>query len=192
MIFDETGCSIYNKQKDLVAIGELHENMYRLKIQHRKFQQCMQTSASSANIWHRRLGHLNDNALSKMRNGTVDGIEIQGKIDNKFNCITCCEGKQAKQPFNISETRAKSHLDIIHTDIWGKSRENSIGGARYFLSFVDDFSRMVFVYFLKKKARHLNVSRNSKAWLRTNWISESKYCVRITVDNSAAKNSSVF
>lgn len=99
--FDETGCSIKEKKNELVAIVELHENMFRLKIQHRKFQQCMQTSASSANIWHRRLGRLNENGLSKMRNGTVDGIEIQGKIDKKFNFITCCEGKLAKQPFNM-------------------------------------------------------------------------------------------
>lgn len=148
VIFDESGCRIFNQHNEVIAIGELYNNMFRLKIQH--IDLCMQTSLNSASVWHRRLGHLSDSVLTKM-NTAVSGLKIDGKIDNKFNCVSCCEGKQIRNSFGSNGSRAKSTLEIIHTDLCGPSKIPTIGGARYFLLFVDDFSRMVFVYFLKKK-----------------------------------------
>lgn len=39
-------------------------------------------------------------------------------------------------------------LDLIHTDVCGPS----IGGSRYFVTFIDDHSRRIFVYFMKNKS----------------------------------------
>lgn len=144
VLFDENGCRILNAHNELIAVGEIYNNMYRLKIQHIDY--CMQTSLNSASVWHRRLGHLSDSVLSKM-NVAVNGLKIDGKLDNKFNCISCCEGKQTRNSFGNNGTRAKSLLEIIHTDLCGPTKTKSIGGAHYFLLFVDDYSRMVFVYF---------------------------------------------
>ena len=43
-------------------------------------------------------------------------------------------------------------LDLIYTDVWGPSLVASIRGATYYVTFIDDFSRKVWVYFLKKKS----------------------------------------
>ncbi|MCO5584807.1 hypothetical protein L7F22_038739 [Adiantum nelumboides] len=48
--------------------------------------------------------------------------------------------------------RAKQPLELIHSDVWGPSQTTSLGGAHYFLTFVDDMSRKVWVYFLKNKS----------------------------------------
>ena len=51
----------------------------------------------------------------------------------------------------MGRTRAKEPLKLIHTDVCGPMSTNSIGGARYFVTFIDDNSRKTFVYFLKTK-----------------------------------------
>ncbi len=48
-------------------------------------------------------------------------------------------------------TRAKEPLDLVHTDVCGKLNTKSLGGAEYFLTFIDDRIRYVWVYFLKTK-----------------------------------------
>ena len=53
-------------------------------------------------------------------------------------------------------------MDYIHSDIWGPSQVPSHGGARYFISFIDDFSRKVWIYVLKQKNEALE---KFKDWL---------------------------
>ena len=52
-------------------------------------------------------------------------------------------------------------LDLIHTDVWGPSLVASIGGARYYVTFIDDFSRKVWTFFLKHKSE---VFQKFKEW----------------------------
>lgn len=58
-------------------------------------------------------------------------------------CEECVYGKLAKLPFNSSKSwRARHKLQLIHADVCGPMQTESIGGGKYFLLFVDDFSRM--------------------------------------------------
>ena len=50
----------------------------------------------------------------------------------------------------VHETQ--NHLDYIHFNLWGPSQVLSLGGARYFLTIIDDYSRKVWIYFLKNKS----------------------------------------
>ena len=72
-------------------------------------------------------------------------------------CKYCVFGKQCKQRFKTGNHNSKQILDYIHYDLWGPSPTMSYGGASYFLTFIDDFSRKVWVYMLKKKADVFNV-----------------------------------
>jgi hypothetical protein len=47
--------------------------------------------------------------------------------------------------------RASQLLQIVHTDVCGPMRITLHGGTQYFLTFIDDFSRKIHVYFLKAK-----------------------------------------
>ena len=51
-----------------------------------------------------------------------------------------------------SAWRADEKLQLIHTDVCGPMSEGSLNGSKYFLFFIDDFSRMCWVYFLKQKS----------------------------------------
>ncbi len=47
--------------------------------------------------------------------------------------------------------RATKPLEIVHSDVCDPMRTTSLGGARYFVTYIDDFSRKVWVYSLKSK-----------------------------------------
>lgn len=51
-----------------------------------------------------------------------------------------------------STTQSTELIEIRHSDVCGPFREKSVGGAKYFVTFIDDKSRMTFVYFLKNKS----------------------------------------
>lgn len=103
------------------------------------------------NIWHRRLGHLNHFCMAQLKAKNSDINYAKGNFEI---CESCVMGKMARKPFpksNFVFQRSKAILDLIHTDLCSFEHE-SISGAKYFLSFIDDYSRKGFVYFLKKKS----------------------------------------
>jgi len=61
-------------------------------------------------------------------------------------------GRQRRVVFSTSQHKTKGLLDLIYTDVWGPSPATSIESARYYVTFIDDFSRRVWVYFLKQKS----------------------------------------
>lgn len=102
----------------------------------------------AAKLWHNRLGHI-----------SLKGMEILGKqnlllgdvIEEMPVCDHCMMGKAQRVKFNVGEHNSKGILDYVHTDLWGPARTASKGGARYFLSIIDDYSRRVWTYSLKSK-----------------------------------------
>lgn len=43
-------------------------------------------------------------------------------------------------------------MELVHSDVCGPFSQRSFSGARYFVSFIDDYSRKLFVYALKSKS----------------------------------------
>lgn len=146
VLFKDDGCQIFNKCNELVATACLLNGVYKLRIPER-----LAAVVTSSEIWHRRLGHINTNYLSKMQEA-VEGLTLDRKAEiSKSSCIVCCEGKQNRLPFPHNGNRSDDLLQIIHTDVCGPFKNVSLGGSRYFILFIDDYSRYTYIYFLKNK-----------------------------------------
>ena len=79
-------------------------------------------------------------------------------------CEGCLVGKQFRKSFpKESFTRASEPLQLVHTDVCGPIKPSSFGKNRYFLLFIDDFSRKTWVYFLKEKSEVFSVFKKFKA-----------------------------
>lgn len=66
--------------------------------------------------------------------------------------VSWIEGKQSRKPFKrIENEKARGKLELIHSDLCGPFNVTSLQGNKYMLIFVDDYSRMVFIYFIKCK-----------------------------------------
>lgn len=150
--FRKNCCYIYNRRNQLVGEARLVDGVYKFNVENR--HDCLFTTSDSVNseLWHRRMGHLNSSDLNKMKEGAVVGMDFKDKaVIDKSTCVVCCQGKQSRLPFNHVGTRSSEVLNTIHSDVCGPMEVTSIGGCRYFLIFVDDYTRMTFVYFLKAK-----------------------------------------
>ncbi|KAI5317551.1 hypothetical protein L3X38_037258 [Prunus dulcis] len=116
-------------------------------------------------IWHRRLGHLNFASMKKMRQKEmVVGLLVLTEM--KEVCEGCVSGKHHREKFDKEVAwRASCPLELVHTDLCGPMQNESIGGNRYFITFIDDFSRMCWVYFLRNKSDAFNVFKKFKAFV---------------------------
>jgi len=52
----------------------------------------------------------------------------------------------------MGEIQSTQRLQLIHSDVCGPMQTQSVGGNRYFVTFIDNFSRYTVVYFIKKKS----------------------------------------
>jgi len=159
VVFDINGCRIYNQNRQLIATATLGNGIFKLDVneglpecfeKNEGNQMSLISSGNSFELWHRRLGHINPVYLNKMKNGDVIGLEHLGQFTNK-TCTVCLEGKQTRLPFNTSENDSSEILELVHSDLCGPIEVESLAGSKYILVFVDDFSKKVFVYFLKNK-----------------------------------------
>ena len=102
-------------------------------------------------IWHERLGHLNFKYLYQIqKNSMVEGLPAI-KTSNGI-CKGCIVDKHPEHKFDRGkESRATSILGMIQYDIRGPMHKTSMSGSRYVLTFIYDFSRFTWVFFLKKK-----------------------------------------
>lgn len=176
--FNDKNCTVINCSGVVIAIAQFTDNVYKLITclsQGIEVSQVMKSAdavvnlAISKEVWHRRLAHLNYQDLTAMKNHcSVEGLQTM-KADvcaNKI-CVTCCEGKQTRLPFRHVGQRAKSHLEVVHTDLCGPMEKVSLGGSRYFLILEDDFSRYTHVYFLKTKDEALEYFKEFKQLVET-------------------------
>ena len=73
----------------------------------------------------------------------VDGYDYEKTKDIDF-CESCTEGKHHRSTFPVKESeRGKEPLDLVHSDVCGKMGAKSLGGAEYFLTFIDDNTHYV-------------------------------------------------
>jgi len=100
-------------------------------------------------IWHRRMGHLGEDNVKKLAN-MVDGMKIKVGMTVGV-CEACMQGKQTRQPSHKSATRAKEALELVHSDLCGPITPTTFGGAKYYILFIDDYTRMTRIYPLKAK-----------------------------------------
>jgi len=110
-------------------------------------------------MWHRRLGHMSERGLQILaERDLLPGLK---EVDLPF-CEHCVISKQHRLKFARSTTRSKNILDLVHSDVW-ESPEVSLGGAKYFVSFIDDYSRRLWVYPIKRKSDVFPVFKEFKA-----------------------------
>ncbi|KAL4017234.1 hypothetical protein IC575_024912 [Cucumis melo] len=62
------------------------------------------------------------------------------------NCISCLKAKMTKLPFLMSLSTSLTPLELVHNDVWGPSPIISSNGNRYYVSFIDSFSKFTWLF----------------------------------------------
>ena len=153
-VFDESKCQIIKNRKTIGAATKFGNLYYLNCVEKRTAHAAAYCSNGDTHeeIWHRRYGHLGAENLQKLvRDKLVDGFNYNASRQIGF-CEPCVDGKHHRSSFpKGGGNRSNDLLGIVHSDVCGRIETKSLGGAEYFVTFIDDKSRFVWVYVLKHK-----------------------------------------
>lgn len=146
----------------LMKVKRSPNRLYKVILEESSDTCLMAQTEEESWLWHARLGHVNFQALTLMaRAEMVYGLPML--IHTKANCEGFLMSKQVRKTFPTHlNFIAKQVLELIHCDICGPITPETPAGNRYFLLFVDDCSRKMWVYMLKTKGEALGVFKGFK------------------------------
>jgi hypothetical protein len=78
-------------------------------------------------------------------------MSIKNMLMRTLVSLVVQQGKQARKSFPWSTSRSTEVLELIHSDLCGPFKTSSITGAKYFITFIDNFSQKIWVSLLKTK-----------------------------------------
>ena len=181
-----------------MLIGKRINNVYLLDISSPCSIGCLLSKHDESWLWHRRIAHIHMNHLNKLiSKDLVIGLP-KLKFEKDHICEACQKGKQVKNSFKLKNVVSSSKpLELLHMDLFGPSRNMSLGGNYHALVIVDDFSRYTWTLLesksdafstFKKLARALQNTRNcSNGSIRSDHGGEfqnekfSKFCEKAGV-----------
>ncbi|RVW64514.1 Retrovirus-related Pol polyprotein from transposon TNT 1-94 [Vitis vinifera] len=159
------------KAQILIGNGVLFGNLYCLSLHHGLLCDSSSINSvvgckgarmnlSSSMLWHKRLDHISRQRLEIL---VKDGVLSNLDFSDFETCVICLKGKMTSKTRNEKIDRCGSTLDLIHTDICGPLTPTALGGYKYFITFIDDFSRSGYVELIHEKSDSLNVFKAFKA-----------------------------
>jgi len=108
--------------------------------------------AASLDLWHRRLGHPTRRTLDLFLNK----FSIPVKQDSLSICNSCQSNKSHRQSFSTNSLQSHMPLQIIYSDLWGPSPILSVDRKRYYVLFVDQFSKYMWLHTIQSKHKVLD------------------------------------
>lgn len=181
VVFQPDRCTITDSiTKCVVGMGKMKQGLYYLQnekeyrgklamtgqrtgeVQHNKGKGMK--VKNEFNIWHQRLGHA---SISKMQH--IEQVKHCLYQQKHQVCITCPMAKMTRLTFPISSSHASEIFHLVHTDIWGPYKVNTRGKFRFFLTLVDDCSRVTWVYLLEKKSDYLSTLMKFEEYVSTQY-----------------------
>jgi len=175
--FDHRGCRVQDQLSgQVVAIGPKVGYLFPLQSFSipRSVSLGYSFITSTSHLWHKKLGHPNSFILKHLvKSGYLNNIhEFSSYL--AFDCASCKLGKSKSLSFPMQESWASACFEIIHTDVWGVSHVLSHAQSRYFVTFIDDYSRFTWVYFLHSKANMFSIFQTFVALVETQFSTKIK------------------
>uniref|UniRef100_A0A2N9I4A8 Retrovirus-related Pol polyprotein from transposon TNT 1-94 n=1 Tax=Fagus sylvatica TaxID=28930 RepID=A0A2N9I4A8_FAGSY len=153
-------------KSDYVGNGTLSDGLYCINLQnnatydsmhvHTGTKRCV-INEDSSKLWHRRLGHISIERIKRLVN---EGVLNTLDFTDFETCVDCIKGKQTNKS-KKGANRSSDILEIIHTDICSPDMDSH--GQKYFISFIDDYSRYMYLYMLYNKNEALDAFKIFKA-----------------------------
>ncbi|GKA76891.1 retrovirus-related pol polyprotein from transposon TNT 1-94 [Tanacetum coccineum] len=146
---------VLDLKKNLISLGVLDSKGFKYTSENGVLRVSkgalvvMKATKDLTKLWHMRLGHMSEKGMVIL---SKRGLLDKQKVASLEFCEHCVIGKQKRVSFSKEIHQTKGTLDYLHADCWGPSRLPSLGDARYFLSIIDDFLRMTWVFMMKHKS----------------------------------------
>ncbi|KAH9669148.1 retrovirus-related pol polyprotein from transposon TNT 1-94-like protein [Citrus sinensis] len=161
------------RNSELVGSDTLYDGLYMIDL----FSRAVESSSNahvmhvvsstrarvdenSSMLWHKRLGHISKQRMERL---IKDDILHNLDFSDFGTCVDCIKGKLTAKVRKERTRRSQQVLELVHTYICGPFTLIAIGGYKYFITFIDDFSRYGQVELLTEKSESLSVFQAFKA-----------------------------
>jgi hypothetical protein len=131
VMFTEQNCKIIHS-KGSISIGTMENSLYVMNTTHKDLE--THSSLLCIHEWHKKLSHRNLDHIRRIKN-TLN-LRIQ-KCNCDDQCTDCIKGKISMPPFPKSSDRPKDPRTLVTSDLCGPFKTQSLGGAKYFITFID-------------------------------------------------------
>lgn len=144
------------KTRTTIGCGIRRGKLYYLDLESKSTKSLQQALAVGGSedrkrkeIWlrHRRFGHASFRYLKRLFPSLFTDIDI-----SSFHCDTCELAKSHRASFPLRLNKSPFPFMIIHSDVWGPSKVTTLGGSRWFVTFIDDCTRMTWLCLMKSKS----------------------------------------
>jgi GAG-pre-integrase domain len=113
---------------------------------------------SPGDLWHHRLGHTSYPVLQHLQK-----TNLIFTVSFNSPCDSCSKFKSHRLSFSLSSNKASKPLELVHVDVWGPSPVISSLGNRFYILFVDDFSRFSWLFTCSAKSQVADIFAGFKA-----------------------------
>ena len=155
VLFSKEKCLVMNESgKKLISAIRTLDNCYGLVLNANIM--CNNICLPNEHLWDQWMGHASYKHLSIVsKHESVLGIPKLSRMSNVV-CGLCQLGKQTKAKHLGTQTSATSRpLELLHLDLMGPTRTESLGGKRYIMVMIDDFTRYTWIILLLSKPNTL-------------------------------------
>jgi transposase InsO family protein len=132
--------------KKILLSGPCENGLYPVKPSNKRV---LAAGKPSSSLWHQRLGHPASPVVQRVLN--LHKLPFAQESNKIGVCDACQKGKSHQLPYPRSTSASTGVLDLIFSDVWG-SAPNSVNRNKYYVSFIDDYSKFTWIYLLRKKS----------------------------------------
>jgi hypothetical protein len=166
--FQGSTCKIENQKGE--TVGQIPSNTNRLyRVEHVCAASATANEVIDIRTLHRRLGHVAvDTIRALVCTQAIQGVSLTDDGQPLY-CESCEYAKATWKPIKKEHEAAQaSAFGIeVHTDLWGPSPIQTLGGRRYYITFTDDHSRYTVTRLMKTKDKALQAYKDFVAWALT-------------------------
>ena len=154
------GSWVIKKGNLVILKGQKHESLYSMFVLSVKEDYISIAEMPTSELWHKWLGHMSQKGMKVL---TCFGYLPVLTYDDFVVCEHCIYGKQTRAVHKALDREQLQPLELVHSNVCGPMPVKSLGGASYFVTFIDDSTRKVWVYPLCHKDEVFSTFQNS--WL---------------------------
>jgi histone deacetylase 1/2 len=135
--------------KKTLLQGRCEHDLYPLRPPKSSNKEVLSVVKPSTSLWHYRLRHASTPIVQRVINR--HNLPFVQDSSHVSVCDVYQQGKSHQLPYPKSTSVSSHPFDLVFSVVWGPA-PNSVGRNKYFLSFIDDYSKHTWIYLLRRKS----------------------------------------
>jgi transposase InsO family protein len=139
----------------MIGTGVRHNGLWYINHKDLALTLAIEGAEKEIMLLHCWLGHVSFERLSKLYPNVFQKVD-----KSRLVCDACELGKHTRSTYASIGLRSCEPFILIHSDVWGHCSVTYVSGVRWFVTFIDCYTRMTWIYMLKQKGEVLRYFQN--------------------------------